>query len=78
MINWLRVLAFSGVTALIVTSSPAVMAVDKADPFHNYMAVWRGCEVACRGFQDYFRDNKFPAKITIRDAGRDKFTVEES
>jgi len=72
VINWLRVLAFSGVTALIVTSSPVVMAADKADPFHIYMAVWRGCEDACRGFQDYFRDNKIPAKITIRDAGRDK------
>ena len=48
------------------------MAADKADPFHIYMAVWRGCEDACKGFQDYFRDYKIPAKFTIRDAGRDK------
>lgn len=72
MIKWLRLLAFSGVAAFAVTSSPAVMAADKADPFHIYMAVWRGCEDACKGFQDYFRDNKISAKFTVRDAGRDK------
>lgn len=72
MTKWLRMLAFSVVTALVVSSSPAVMAADKANPFHIYMAVWRGCEDACKGFQDYFRDNKIPAKFTVRDAGRDK------
>tara|TARA_R110002110_G_C13449195_1_gene716895 strand:+ start:1482 stop:2513 length:1032 start_codon:yes stop_codon:yes gene_type:complete len=72
MIKWFRLLAFSGLTALAATSSPAVSAAEKADPFHIYMAVWRGCEDACKGFQDYFRDNKIPARFTVRDAGRDK------
>lgn len=72
MIKWFRLLAFSGVTALAVSSSPAVMAADKAAPFHIYMAVWRGCEDACKGFQDYFRDNKIPARFTVRNAERDK------
>ena len=48
------------------------MATGKPGPFHIYMAVWRGCEDACKGFQDYFRDNKIPATFTVRDAGRDK------
>ena len=48
------------------------MANGKPGPFHIYMAVWRGCEDACKGFQDYFRDNKIPATFTVRDAGRDK------
>lgn len=49
-----------------------VMAADAAKPFHIYITVWRGCEDACKGFQDYFRDNKIPVRFTIRDAGRDK------
>jgi len=70
--NWLRLLAFSAITALVVLPSQAAMATGKPGPFHIYMAVWRGCEDACKGFQDYFRDNKIPATVTVRDAGRDK------
>lgn len=72
MFNWLRLLAFSAITALVVLPSQAAMATGKPGPFHIYMAVWRGCEDACKGFQDYFRDNKIPATFTVRDAGRDK------
>jgi len=70
--NWLRLLAFSAITALVVLPSQAAMATGKPGPFHIYMAVWRGCEDACKGFQDYFRYNKIPATFTVRDAGRDK------
>ena len=72
MFYWLRLLAFSAITALVVLPSQAAMATGKPGPFHIYMAVWRGCEDACKGFQDYFRDNKIPATFTVRDAGRDK------
>jgi putative ABC transport system substrate-binding protein len=41
-------------------------------PFRIYMAVWRGCEAACRGFQDYFRQEGIAANFIIRDANRDK------
>jgi len=41
-------------------------------PFRIYMAVWRGCEDACRGFQDYFRQEGIAANFIIRDANRDK------
>ena len=72
MKKWLRLLAFSCLTAIAVVPSSAAIAADKADPFHIYMAVWRGCEDACKGFQDYFRDHKIPARFTLRDAGRNK------
>ena len=65
MFNWLRLLAFSAITALVVLPSQAAMATGKPGPFHIYMAVWRGCEDACKGFQDYFRDNKIPATFTV-------------
>jgi putative ABC transport system substrate-binding protein len=41
-------------------------------PFNIYMAVWRGCEDACRGFQDYFREEGIEVNFIIRDANRDK------
>jgi putative ABC transport system substrate-binding protein len=41
-------------------------------PFKIYMAVWRGCEDACRGFQDYFREEGIDINFIIRDAKRDK------
>lgn len=72
MKKWLRLLACSGVAAIAAAPSSGVLAADKADPFHIYMALWRGCEDACKGFRDYFRDNKIPVRFTVRDAARDK------
>lgn len=37
-----------------------------------YAVFWRGCEEACRGFQDYFAEKGIDAEIVIRDAGRDE------
>ena len=41
-------------------------------PFTIYMAVWRGCEEACQGFQDYFREESIEVNFLIRDAKRSK------
>jgi putative tryptophan/tyrosine transport system substrate-binding protein len=41
-------------------------------PFKIYMVVWRGCEDACKGFQDYFREEGIEAHLILRDANRDK------
>ncbi len=73
MQKWARLLAVSGFAALAAVQSTPVLSADTAvKPHHIYMAVWRGCEDACKGFQDYFRDNKIPARFTVRDAERDK------
>jgi putative ABC transport system substrate-binding protein len=41
-------------------------------PYKIYMAVWRGCEDACKGFQDFFREEAIDVNFIIRDANRDK------
>jgi putative ABC transport system substrate-binding protein len=41
-------------------------------PFKIYMVVWRGCEDACKGFQDYFREEGTEVNFVIRNANRDK------
>jgi putative ABC transport system substrate-binding protein len=41
-------------------------------PFKIYMVVWRGCEDACKGFQDYFREEGVEVNFIIRNANRDK------
>lgn len=43
-----------------------------SDPFTIVMIVWRGCEDACKGFQDYFRESGTAVSITVRDAERDR------
>jgi len=40
--------------------------------FEIYMVVWRGCEDACRGFQDFFLEEGIAANIILRNADRDK------
>jgi len=51
-------------------------SAEGAQPFRVYMALWRGCEDACKGFQAYFRDNQIPVEFTVRDAERDKTRLE--
>lgn len=41
-------------------------------PYHVMMLLFRGCEEACQGFQDYFRRQKIPVRFTLRDAAQDK------
>ncbi|MCG6944184.1 MAG: ABC transporter substrate-binding protein [Deltaproteobacteria bacterium] len=58
-----------GVSLLV--SSP-LSATNSRKPFDIYMIVWRGCEDACRGFQDYFRERDIEVNFILRDAERDK------
>jgi putative ABC transport system substrate-binding protein len=60
---------FIGFSLLI----PFSLAADKSQkPFDIYMIVWRGCEDACQGFQDYFRERDIEVNFILRDAARDK------
>ena len=47
-----------------------------------YLALWRGCEEACRAFKEFIDESGIPARIVERDAGRDKnrlpFFVQEA
>ena len=51
---------------------PGARSGQQDRPFSIYMAVWRGCEEACKGFQDYFREEGIDADFIVRDANRDK------
>jgi putative ABC transport system substrate-binding protein len=52
--------------------TPSAYSKRHDKPFKIYMAVWRGCEDACRGFQDYFREEGIDVNVIIRNANRDK------
>jgi putative tryptophan/tyrosine transport system substrate-binding protein len=41
-------------------------------PANITMVVWRGCEDACRGFQNYFTNFGLPVNIKTIDVGKDK------
>ena len=60
------------ITVLIVSFTLWKAPAANAEPFTVYVAVWRGCEDACKGFQDYIREEKIDVNIVVRDAERDK------
>lgn len=39
------------------------------------IVTWRGCEEACKGFQDYMKDSSIDAQIILRDAARKKEAI---
>jgi putative ABC transport system substrate-binding protein len=53
-------------------AEPAADSAKHGKQYTIYMVVWRGCEDACNGFQDYFREEGIDVDIIIRDAKRDK------
>ena len=59
-------------TILIVSFTLLVASAVNAEPYTIYMAVWRGCEDACKGFQDFFSEEKIDVNIVVRDAERGK------
>lgn len=40
-------------------------------PYRIMMVLWRGCEDACRGFQDYIRSQAIPVELLMRDVKQD-------
>lgn len=66
------------VAALCVSSLVMPMASAQqpdsapSGPVHIVMVTFRGCEDACRGFQDYLAASDLDAEIILRDVDRDK------
>jgi putative tryptophan/tyrosine transport system substrate-binding protein len=58
------------IACCVMTSTAYSKRHDK--PFKIYMVVWRGCEDACRGVQDYFQEEGIEVNFIIRNANRDK------
>jgi len=63
---------FKASAVLIVSFVLWAASAVAAGPYTVYMAVWRGCEEACKGFQEYFQAEKIDVNIVIRNAQRDK------
>src|SRR3546814_15964810 len=55
----------AGLASLLSTSA---MAGD----YKIMIATWRGCEEACRGFQDYLNERSLDADFILRPAGKGK------
>lgn len=55
-------------TSLLTLLSCASLAAEKT----VYMTVWRGCEEACQGFQDYMKASASDVNVIVRDANRDR------
>lgn len=65
------VFAFVTVLASLVCHVGGAQAAKKV----IFVFTWRGCEEACKGFQDYIAEKKIDAEIIVRDAGRDKSKI---
>ena len=59
---------------LLLISLPAGATAAPAE-YHVMMLLYRGCEEACQGFQDYFRRQRIPVRFTLRDAAQDKSRI---
>jgi putative ABC transport system substrate-binding protein len=68
--SWFRPVVPVLVALLVLAAGPATLA--REGPFTILMVVWRGCEDACRGFQDYLRERGIAAEVVVRDAARDR------
>jgi putative tryptophan/tyrosine transport system substrate-binding protein len=66
-LTWLLILVMA---SCVIT--PCTYSQPPDTPFEIYIVVWRGCEDACGGFQDFFREEGIAANFIIRNADRDK------
>ena len=68
--SWLR--PFASLLLSVLFLFPGYAASAKQNEFTILMVVWRGCENACKGFQDYIRERGITAEVLIRDAAGDR------
>jgi len=58
---------------VVATALAACLATSAAAAeFKIMIALWRGCEEACQGFQDYLVERGIDAEFILRDAGKKK------
>jgi putative ABC transport system substrate-binding protein len=65
----------SVLAALLLLFSLATRAGEPPAEYRVLMLLYRGCEEACQGFQDYFRHQGVPVRFTVRDAAQDKSRI---
>jgi putative ABC transport system substrate-binding protein len=69
-------LSLSIILALISLCAGIANAAD-VKPFRITMVVFRGCEEACKGFTDYWKDRKIPVEIEVLDVQTDVKKIPE-
>jgi putative tryptophan/tyrosine transport system substrate-binding protein len=64
-----------GVLVVLVVAAAASLVrpagAVEARQYRVMMVLWRGCEDACRGFQDYLRSRNLPVEFLMRDVKQD-------
>lgn len=55
--------------------APDAAAAPRSKPYVIYMVLFRGCEEACFGFQDYFRKRGIAAEFILRDVAQDRAKI---
>lgn len=64
--------ALARAAALVLAFCVAPAGQVFAEPLHIVVATWRGCEEACRGVQDHFRDRNLDVRFTVIDAAQQR------
>lgn len=66
----MKILQYASLATGILLSTAGIVRAE--DPARIAIATWRGCEEACKGFQDYLNDSGHPVAFTVLDAAQDK------
>lgn len=61
--------------AAVIGAGEARAQETPQDPYRISMVVFRGCEEACRGFQDFLKSRRVPAEVKVYDAATDSGTI---
>lgn len=65
------------ILALLAGAFHPVASAADIKPFRITMVVFRGCEEACKGFTDYWKDRKIPVEIELLDVKTDTKKIPE-
>ena len=68
----LGAVAFGILLVLVPTASARPSGSAQSETVRIVMVTFRGCEEACRGFQDYVATSELDAQIILRDIDRDR------
>lgn len=64
-----------GLMSVVASDGARAQSQSSNDPYRIALVVWRGCEDACRGFQDFLKSRRVPATVKVYDAATDKTVI---
>ena len=63
--------ALAALAVAFSMSHPLAAVAAAGTPYKIMMVLWRGCEDACHGFQDYLRSQALRVEFLMRDVNQD-------